>query len=229
MRTHRSRSTLSAGGRAVLSLPIVGLAAALATGAASPPPPAVPGSQVPPPVVRDTGANLQVAFNDEVNVRQRYEAAAKQAEREGQPGVARLFRACARSEDVHADRHAQAIAWTNGAEARAVLERPVAGSTADHLRAAIEREQYEVEQFYPPLLQRAREDRQPMAVRSLTFALAAEREHVQLLRTAMETPESAAGVSAYFICPYCGKTVERVDFEKCPNCFTPARRFVRVS
>jgi rubrerythrin len=181
-----------------------------------------------PPDVRDTPANLQLAFAAEVNARERYAAAAKQADREGYPAVAQVFRACARAEQVHADRHVQAIASVGGS-ARAVLDRPSTGTTAENLKAAIDREIYEATQFYPPLLERARAEGQPMAVRSMTFALSAEREHVRLLTAALETLGSPAPARTAYVCPFCGKTTETLDFRKCPNCFTAAGKFFRVA
>ncbi len=177
------------------------------------------------PIVRDTPANLQAAFAEELNSKQRYAAYAQRADREAYPSVARLFRACARAEQIHADRHVRAIAWT-GNEARALLERLVVDTTAENLRAAIESETYEATRFYPALLERARADRQPMAVRSMTFALSAEREHARLLRAALASLGQRPPARPIYICPLCGKTVESLDFRKCPNCFTSAKRFL---
>jgi rubrerythrin len=65
-------------------------------------------------------------------------------------------------------------------------------------------------------------------VRSLTFARSAEREHLQLLTAALEHIGEPAADRPLYVCPTCGKTVEGLGFRKCPNCFTPAGRFVRV-
>jgi rubrerythrin len=181
-----------------------------------------------PPRIADTRTNLQAAFDQEMNAKQRYLAEAKRALREGHPGVARLFRACARAEEAHAERHVAAISAAGGLEARTTVKRFEVGSTAENLAAAIERERYEVEEFYPPFIERARADGFTMAVRSLTFALAAEREHLALLRAAQESLGRADAVPRFHVCPTCGKTVEKLEFVKCPNCFSPARKFVAV-
>jgi len=208
----------------------VALSAAIAasrgkTAAAPPPAPAGPA----PPPIGDTGANLQVVFETEVNARQHYLLAARIADFENYPAVARLFRACAAAEQVHADRAVQAIAWTSGAEAHAALGRPIGGTTRELLEMAIADEQYQVEQFYPPLIARARAEHRAMAVRSLVFALATERQHQRLLSAAQAGLTLGASGTPLFVCPYCGRTVERVDFTKCPNCFTPASKFIRVT
>ena len=208
----------------------VALSAAIAasrgkTAAAPPPAPAGPA----PPPIGDTGANLQVVFETEVNARQHYLLAARIAEFENYPAVARLFRACAAAEQVHADRAVQAIAWTSGAEAHAALGRPIGGTTRELLEMAIADEQYQVEQFYPPLIARARAEHRAMAVRSLVFALATERQHQRLLSAALAGFGHDAASPPLFVCSYCGRTVEALDFTRCPSCFTPARKFIRVT
>jgi rubrerythrin len=180
------------------------------------------------PNVRDTPANLQAAFNNEINAKERYLAFAKQADLEGYRGVAGLFRACARAEEVHSRRHVEAIALTT-VQARAVLERVYVQSTAENLRTAIDAERYEVEQWYPAMIERARADHMSNAVRSMTLAIAAEREHVQLLSAALAGLDQHAAAATYWVCPYCGKTLETTGFTKCPNCFTSVRRFIRVT
>lgn len=181
-----------------------------------------------PPEVHDTATNIQAAFEREMNAKSTYVELAKKADREGYPAVARLFRACARAEQAHADRCVQAIASTGGTEARAHLGRPQVGPTEENLKTSIEQERYEVDAFYPPLIERARAENQTMAVRSLTFAHAAEREHVELLTAALEHMGDPPGKSPYYVCTFCGKTVTALDFDKCPNCFTAAKKFVRV-
>ena len=180
-----------------------------------------------PPVVRETRKSLLEAFDDEINVKTRYQAAAKIAEGEGYPDVARLFRACARAEEVHAGEHVHAIAWS-GDEARAVLERLALGTTVENLRVAIDLETYEATQRYPALLAQARAEHMTAAVRSMNFALAAEREHGRLFTAALETLEQRPAPRTFHVCPTCGKTTTALDFKKCPNCFTAAKKFIQV-
>ncbi len=110
-----------------------------------------------------------------------------------------------------------------------MLERLVVGTTAENLKAAIESETYEVTQFYPALLERARSERQTKAVRSLTFALSAEREHARLLTAALASLDQRPPAHPIYVCSFCGKTVESLDFRKCPNCFTSAKKFIKVT
>lgn len=208
-----------------------GLAAALgiASGAPDAKAPAVPaGPPVPAaPEVSDTRTNMQEAFTNEMNAKERYLLFAKQADRDGYPYVAQLFRACARAEQVHADQDVRAIAWTGG-EAKALLQRMASGTTAENLQTAVNLEAYEATQLYPAYLARARADHAPEATRSLNYALATEREHVRLLTAALETLDQRLPARTLYVCPGCGRTVEARDFTKCPNCFASAGKFTAI-
>ncbi len=212
---------------AILALAFAVPAARAAPAAAAKTP--TPSETSEPLEIHDTGANLQRAFGGEVNAHHRYLEAAKVAESEGRRDVAALFRACATAEQAHADRHVEAIAWTSGGEARAMMARLSLGTTLENLQLAAALEDYEVQSLYPALLERAKTEGHTEAVRSFNFALSAEREHARLLRSALDRWNAGAGPAAFHVCPKCGKTVVDVTFPKCPNCFTSARRFVRVS
>ena len=191
---------------------------------------AQPGLTTPPvpaAVVRDTRGNLQDAFQNEVTAKARYALAAQIADREGYPAVARLFRACAQSEQVHADQDVHAIAWL-GNEAKAYMERQALGTTAENLKAAIDRETYEATQLYPALVARARAEHQPAAVRSLTFALGTEREHAKRFTAALAQLEAHPAPQPIYVCALCGMMADSIEFDSCPNCFTSSHRFTRV-
>jgi rubrerythrin len=203
-----------------------GSPAAGAGGAAAKSP--TPGAAVPaPPVVGDTRANLQRAFANEMNAKERYTTYAKVADREGYAAVAQLFRACATAEQVHADRHVHAIAVVGG-EARVLLDRVYAGTTAENLESAIDSETYEATELYPALLAEARAEQVPDAVRSMAFALATEREHEKMLTEALATLDQRPAVRPLYVCSYCGRTIATLDAGKCPTCFTDAKKFIRV-
>jgi len=192
------------------------------------PPPAEPTWTITrdAPEVLDTPANLQRAFSDEMNARERYLASAQQADGEGHPAIGRIFRALALAESVHARRTVQAIA-VHRVPARALLDRIEVGTTAENLARAIADEKFEAEVVYPAYLERARQDREPAAVRSLTLALATERQHIRMLEQGLaRLGEHPAAVTIY-VCPYCGRTTDTLEFRKCPGCYTPASRFLR--
>ncbi len=193
----------------------------------APAPPAPVAPAVPEtPEIQGTPANLQEAFANETNAAQRYTAFARQAVADSQPGVARLFRACALAESVHARRFVQAIAY-NRQPARALLERLTIGTTGANLETAIALERREVETWYPALLARARADGQSMAVRALTLALGAERTHLALLEDARARLDQHPPFATLHVCPYCGRVTTSHEYTKCPACFTDTARFLR--
>jgi rubrerythrin len=177
---------------------------------------------------QSTAANLQFVFNNEVNAKYRYQAYAKQADAEGYPAVARLFRACAQAEQVHADQHVHAISWIGG-EARGTLQRIPMGTTEENLATSLASEVEEADQLYPAMIRRARAEHQSMAVRSANFALAAEREHAVLMAEALASLAPNTAPRPFYVCPVCGNTVTSLSFKKCPNCFTSVKRFQPVS
>jgi len=224
--TGRSRAALAACVALGLLLAVPGASSDPAKKAESPTPEPTWTQTRDLPEIKDTAANLQAVFTGEMNARERYLAYAKQADAEDYPAVGRLFRAFAVAESIHARRTVQAIAMTRQS-ARAMLERINVGMTADNLREAIAEEKFEAEVYYPALIERARSDRQPMAVRSLTLALATEREHVRMLEKGLEHLEERTVAGTIYVCPYCGRTTDTLDFRKCPGCYTSASRFLR--
>jgi rubrerythrin len=222
------RATGRTAGGAILAALIAAVAFAAGTDPAGPPVAATNAGAAPAalPVVEDTPKNLQVAFTGEMNAKARYESAARKAQLEGYPYVAELMRACAAAEQVHGDQHVHAIAWSGG-EAKAMLDRLSLGKTEENLRAFVELETYEATQLYPAMLAQARHDGKPEAVRSMNYALAAEREHAALFQAALETLDRRLPEHPIYVCPTCGNTTEALKFDHCPNCFTPAKKFMK--
>lgn len=159
-----------------------------------------------------TKENLQTAFAGESQASQKYLAFARKAEDEGYPQAAKLFRAAAAAERIHAANHLRAMAGI--------------GSTAENLQAAISGESYEITNMYPPFIAAAEADGEKRALNSLKWAWEVEKIHEGLYRkvlAALET-EGKAGVD-YTVCPVCGYTHEGPAPEKCPVCGTPGTRF----
>ncbi len=174
--------------------------------------------------------HLQEAYNGESNANAKYLAFARKADAEGYAAVASLFRAAARAEEIHAANHAAVIAKM-GARPSASVKLPEIGSTADNLKVAVEGESYERDTMYPQFVKDARAAGDAAAVRSFNFALAAEGEHANLYGDAaarLPTLKSAQGAT-YLVCSVCGKTVLKIDFAKCPVCFSPTDKYVTVS
>ncbi len=163
-----------------------------------------------------TQENLQQAFAGESQANRRYLFFAKKAESEGHPQVARLFRAAAEAETVHARNHFEVMGGI--------------GSTKDSLRAAIMGEEYEFVTMYPIFIEEARAEREEMAETSFTFANKVEKIHHALFQKAFEALKAGQEPKAepYFVCQVCGNTIAGEAPEKCPVCGAPHSKFKRV-
>lgn len=170
--------------------------------------------------------NLQTAYNGESNARAKYLAFATQADKDGYPAVASLFRAAAEAEGIHASNHAVVIKKLGGTPS-AKIETPPAKTTDENLRNAIEGETYEKDTMYPEFLKTARAAGMPDAVRTFNLALAAEVEHANLYTADLKELPALKGRAAvnYRVCPVCGFTTAKTDLKNCPTCFTPSEKF----
>jgi rubrerythrin len=160
--------------------------------------------------------HLNTAFAGESQANRKYLAFAKKADDEGFPQVARLFRAAAAAETVHAQSHFRSM---DGVK-----------TTLENLEDAIAGENYEVVSMYPPMLATAEEEENKRASRSFKYALEAEKIHETLYRKASELVADGkdSPETEYYICPTCGYTHEGPFTGKCPICNTIADRFERI-
>ena len=160
--------------------------------------------------------DLQAAFAGESQANRRYLAFAKKADEEGYPQVARLFRAAAAAETVHALGHFRAMDAIN--------------STQENLKTAIGGENYEVVTMYPDFIKDAEAEADKKALGSFKRAWEVEKVHEALYTKALETLEAGnePPVVEYYICPVCGYTHEGKPPERCPVCATPGSRFDRI-
>ena len=175
-----------------------------------------------------TLSNLQVAFNGESSAHARYLAFAKKADAEGYEGVASLFRAAARAEEIHAANHANVINKFGGRPS-GKLESAMVGSTRENLAAAIKGETYERDEMYPAFVRQAQRDGNIEAIQTLSFALTAEAEHAKLYKDALANLEQMSASRVFYVCPTCGFTTASPDYERCPTCATPKERFEQIS
>ena len=163
-----------------------------------------------------TQENLQTAFAGESQANRKYLAFAAKADKEGYPQIARLFRAAADAETIHANYHLRNMGGV--------------GSTIENLKAAIAGERYENEEMYPPMVEQAEKEGHK-AARHLGWARDAEKVHADLFSQALEALEGGADLSEMdvYLCPACG----HLEFGKpegpCPICGLPADKYVAVS
>jgi rubrerythrin len=159
--------------------------------------------------------DLWAAFAGESQANRKYLAFAKKADEEGHRQVAKLFRAAAHAETVHAMNHLKALG-----EVR---------STAENLETAAGGENYEAVSMYPGFVRDAEEEGDKKALRSFQWALEVEKVHEGLYRKALETLGSDTSEGDYYVCPFCGYTHYGAAPEKCPVCGTPGSKFERIS
>ena len=159
--------------------------------------------------------DLMAAFSGESQANRKYLAFAKKADDEGFAQVARLFRAAAAAETVHAHNHFRAAGEIK--------------STAENLKAAISGEHYENSEMYPAFIKDAEAEGDKKALHSFKFANEVEKIHEQLYSAALETLGKPGETYDYYICPVCGYTHARTAPEVCPICGTPGSRFEKIS
>jgi len=164
----------------------------------------------------ETEKNLQEAFAGESQANRRYLFFADRADKEGHPQIARLFRAAAEAETVHARNHLEVMGGI--------------GSTRDNLKVAASGENYEFTKMYPGFIEQARADNNKRAETSFTHANTVEEIHHGLYQKALETLEAGQKLKdePYFVCQVCGNTVAGEAPERCPVCGAPRDRFKRV-
>ena len=164
----------------------------------------------------NTQENLQEAFAGESQANRRYLFFADKAEKEGYLQIARLFRATAEAETVHARKHLEVMGGI--------------GSTKDNLRAAIIGENYEFVTMYPSFIEQAKSENEKKAEISFTRANEVEKIHHALYQKAFDALNTGQELKdePYFICQVCGNTVAGEAPEKCPICGAPRSKFKRV-
>lgn len=159
--------------------------------------------------------DLKEAFAGESQANRKYLAFARQAEKDGYPQVARLFRAAAEAETVHAHNHLRVLGGIR--------------STRENLEEAIAGETHEFKNMYPQMIADAEIEQATEARRSFTYANAVERVHAALYEEALASLDQQGEQFDYFICPVCGHTVERQAPETCVVCGAKGSVFFKVS
>jgi rubrerythrin len=157
---------------------------------------------------------LKEAFAGESQANRTYLAFAQAADKEGHPQVARLFRAAAEAETVHALNHLRA---TKGVK-----------STRENLQAAISGETHEFTHMYPEMIEAAKAEGHKEALQSFTYANAVEKVHARLFQNAANTLGGKCETYVYYVCPVCGFTSEKEAPSTCPICGTPGRMFKKM-
>jgi rubrerythrin len=153
-----------------------------------------------------TKDNLQDAFAGESQANRKYLAFAKKADAEGRPQIAKLFRAAAEAETVHAHSHLRVLGGVKG--------------TAENLQTAIEGEGFEFKEMYPKFIAEAEQEGNKQAITSFQYANAVEEVHHKLYSEALEKFNAGADLpeADIHVCGVCGYTIAGEPPDNCPVC-----------
>ena len=164
-----------------------------------------------------TQDNLQAAFAGESQANRTYLAFAKKAEAEGHPQIAKLFRAAAAAETVHAHAHLRVMGGVK--------------DTKQNLQVAVHGEGHEFKEMYPEFIKEAEAEGNKGAVISFRNAMAVEEIHHNLYSEALETLGVGSDLPAasIHVCDVCGNTVVGEVPDKCPVCGAPKTKFQEVA
>jgi rubrerythrin len=155
--------------------------------------------------------NVMEAFAGESQANRKYLAYAKKAEKEGKLNAAKLFRAAADAETLHALKLFEVAGKI--------------GSTADNLKDGIAGETYEYKEMYPEFVKEAEAAGNKAALMAFTFAMKAEEVHAKLYKEALENLDQTEEVF-YYLCPVCGN-IDKFVPEKCSICGVPGGKFIK--
>jgi rubrerythrin len=160
--------------------------------------------------------NLKAAFAGESQANRKYLFFADKAEEEGLKQVARLFRAAADAETVHARAHLRVLGGVR--------------STRENLQAAIDGEGYEFTKMYPEFIKQAEAEGNLAAKRSFELANQVEKIHHELYSKVFAAVRDGKSLAeqAVYVCQVCGMTVEGEAPDKCPVCGSPKKQFKRI-
>ena len=139
------------------------------------------------------------------------------AQAEGLPQIAKLFRAAAEAETVHALAHLKVMGWPR--------------KTVENLQAAIDGENYEYTKMYPQFIDEAKREGQAPATTSFQNANRVEKIHYALYIAAMAAVQAGKDLppEAIYVCGVCGNTVAGGQApDRCPICGSPREKFSEV-
>ena len=160
-----------------------------------------------------TKDNLKASLAGESQANIKYLAFSAQAEKEGKPNIARLFKAIAHAEQVHAINHLKELGGV--------------GKTVANLEAAIGGENFEVDEMYAAYLEVAELQSEKGAKRTMTYAIEAEKIHADMYGDAKKAAEAGEDIAIgqVYICPVCGYTHIGEPPDRCPVCNTKKELF----
>ena len=160
-----------------------------------------------------TSKNLVDAFAGESQANRKYLAFAKKANQDGYFQEAKLFKAAANAETVHAHNHLRAMGGVR--------------STEENLKEAVTGETFEFEKMYPGMIEDAKNENEDEAKISFIYANKVEKVHAGLYKKYLDNIGNNPN-TAIFVCQVCGNTVEGAAPDKCPICGNPREMFKEI-
>ncbi|MDD3481003.1 MAG: rubrerythrin family protein [Patescibacteria group bacterium] len=161
-----------------------------------------------------TDENLKKAFAGESQANRKYLAFATKADKEGYPQIAKLFKAAAEGETIHALNYLSKMGGI--------------GTTAENLEAAISGETEEFNDMYPSMVSHAKEEERDDVATSFSWALTVEKEHAEAYKEALDKMKDLP-VTDYYVCQGCGHLAVSEAPDKCPVCGAPKSSFKKVN
>ena len=161
-----------------------------------------------------TQQNLMDAFAGESQANRKYLAYANKAEKDGFEQVAKLFRAAAHAETIHAHAHLRLAGKI--------------GDTLANLEDAIAGESHEFTHMYPEMIKDAENEGNKAAASYMKWVNAVEEVHANLYKKALAAGGKMESAD-YYICSVCGYTHEGPHDGPCPICNAPAKAFEKVA
>jgi len=175
----------------------------------------------------ETLRNLQSAYKGEAQASVFYTQSAAQAEREGHPDVAKLFRAASASEAIHRDNHRRVIRSLGARPGPLPSDPAKVKSTKANLEESVADERQESRVMYPDYIRTAQREGIPSAQRTFRFARESERAHARLFQRALNRL-SGKPATDYFVCQTCGMTTMDAVPAVCPVCRSSGMGYRKV-
>jgi rubrerythrin len=157
---------------------------------------------------------LKAAFAGESQANRTYLAFAEAADKEGYAQSAKMFRAAAEAETVHALNHLRALKGVK--------------STKENLQEAINGETHEFTKMYPAMIKDAEAEGNSDALKSFKWANTVEEVHAKLYKGLLDGLGKSQETYPYYVCPICGYTHEKEAPDVCPVCGTRGKFFKRI-
>jgi rubrerythrin len=170
--------------------------------------------------------NLQRAYGSEAKRALWYDRFSKQAMKENLGDIAVLFRALARSEQVHAEAAAKLLRSKGVEPVAPTIDSIVPGKAKQYLKLSLSNEGLE-QNLYAADTATAQQEQFTEAADWFKKALEADARHGRLLKKAIEQETNFARLP-YMMCPECGYIVGSDKLEECPVCKTKKEKFQKI-